>query len=70
MAVFETAVRENKVRWENAEKEEKYLAALSPKQKKQYFANKKKYEKDLYKQNAEDYTDSYILRVTAQEGKE
>ena len=70
LAVFETAVRENKLRWENAEKEEKYLAALSPKQKKQYFANKKKYEKDLYKQNAEDYTDSYILRVTAQEGKE
>ncbi len=61
--VFETAVEENRVKWQNVEKEKEYLAGLTDKQKKSYFAAKKKYVKRLDKQNKSDFTESYITTV-------
>lgn len=63
ISVFETAVAENAQKWANVKKEEAYLAALTPKQQKQYYAGKKKYVRALERARKSDFTESYITRV-------
>ena len=61
--VFNTAVDENALRWQNAERETEYLSTLSNKETKRYEKSKKKYEKRLRKNGAPDFTNSFITTV-------
>lgn len=60
VGVFEDAIKENKLRWENVDKENNYLLSLDQKSKKTYFKNKEKYEKELIKRKTPDFTDNFI----------
>ncbi len=61
--VFQTAIDENRIKWENAEKEKEYISHLSAREVKAYDKGKKKYLKNLDKQNKNDFTESYINTV-------
>lgn len=61
--MFVTAVQENKEKWANVEREQAYVQGLTVKDRKKYFAAKKKYEKACDKRGAHDYLQSYITCV-------
>ena len=65
--VFEKAIAENKTRWQNVEKEEKYLAALSEKDAKVYRKHKAAYARVCEKAGKRDVTENYINIVVPNE---
>ena len=61
--VFNAAVDENALRWQNAERETEYLSTLGDKETKRYAKSKKKYEIRLRKKRTPDFTNSFITTV-------
>lgn len=63
IGVFNTVVEENRRKQDNIKREKEYLNTLSDVEKKKYFSAKKKFIKQLNKQDKNDYMDSFIETV-------
>lgn len=61
--VFEKAIDENKLKWENVERETEYISSLGMRDRKKYYAGKRKYLRALRKEGKSDFTEGYITSV-------
>lgn len=64
--VFETAVAENRERWQNADKESKYVEMLDRSGKRNYYSGKRKYVRAMKKNGKKDYVCGYINTVVTE----